>query len=211
MSKEDRRSERVRAGSADGDNPFAALIEQVRAGSKAAADTLYKNHSADVLAAIHDLLGPKDPLRCREDSSDLAQDAWLSAFEALKGSEAFADEREFERFLKKIARNCVGMSRRTANAEKRSHAREEPLAGRDAPAKVPGPAELAAATDEWDLFLAELSPRDRFIVAHVFDGYRLPEIAVGMRLDLRLVQRVVQDAKWRWMEREMLRQHHSCR
>jgi DNA-directed RNA polymerase specialized sigma24 family protein len=163
---------------------------------------LYEKHSSDVLAVIRDLLGPKDPLRQRLDSVDAAQEAWLSAFEALKQGEAFADERQFERFLHKVAANCVGTLRRTAAAEKRSLGREEPLAGRDAPAKVPGPAELAAATDEWDLFLAELSSRDRFIVAHVFDGYRLPEIAVGMRLDLRLVQRVVQGAKWRWMERQ---------
>jgi RNA polymerase sigma factor (sigma-70 family) len=183
-------------------SPFAALIAQVHAGSQSAARTLYENHSEAVLAVIRDLLEPQDPLRRRVDSTDVAQEAWRSAFEALQRGEAFPDERDFARFLHKVAANCVGMMRRAAAANKRSLGREEPLAGRDHPAKAPGPAELAASADHWDVFLAGLLPVDRHIVVRCFRGEPLAEIALALGLDLRFVQRLVKRAQLQWMERE---------
>lgn len=193
------------------DDPFAdeaafeALLEQARAGSAEACTLLYERYSARMLRVIRQrFLGPHDPMRRLVDSFDLVQIAWSNLFAAIQEGKAFATERDFIEFLLAVTSNCCRNTIRTyARTQKRSLHRDRPLgpaAAQIADAE-PGPAACAAAADEWQAFVNALPLVYRHVFVYACNGEPLAEIAGRLRLNLRLVQRIVARTTEKWEQR----------
>ena len=102
------------------------LVERIRRGDAAAAQTLFDRHLASLRTRVQRRL-PR-VLRGKVGASDLTQDAWLAAFNRLDDFED-RGEGSFARWIQGIVdHKVVDEVRRFVGAEKRDARRETPLA-----------------------------------------------------------------------------------
>jgi RNA polymerase sigma factor (sigma-70 family) len=176
---------------------FSALIRQAQAADREAHDNLYRRVQPflDRLARVY-----ADPARASESASDLAQEAWLRAWQYLDRFKCPADDGEsaalFRTWLAQVVRRVGLNKRRDGRAKKRRP--PQPLLSWSADDSVnPGPTDpqpspsANARLDERDRLvlqaLADLPDEiDRTLVRlRFFDGLSLREITdrVGLTYD----------------------------
>jgi RNA polymerase sigma-70 factor, ECF subfamily len=105
------------AGPAPGGASDAALLERLRGGDQAAYAALVREHGGRMLSACRRILGND------EDAQDALQDAFVSAFRAIR---AFHGQSQLGTWLHRIAINAALMKRRSG-ARRREQEIEELL------------------------------------------------------------------------------------
>ena len=180
---------------------FPRLVERLRAGDPAAADTLYRRYVPALRLAVRRRL--HSHLRARFDSLDFVQDVWAS-FLALPPDRLMFDSPEaLVGFLHRVAHHKVAdTTRRGVGRDgKPAPVREVPMADRpdDRPAHLPAgtptPSQWAIADEELDRLLRRLPAGYQEIVHRLREGYTQDDIARMANLSRRTVNRVVRRLK----------------
>jgi hypothetical protein len=180
----------------EGRNEFTDLLEQVRAGSAAAAQELYDKYHEPVLFVIRHHLS--QPLRRICDSIDIAQEVWKSVFRSVEMGEHFASPEAFVAFLRSVSYNKTLLRiRQNITAQKRSLAREEPLErhAEEVLNRASGeddPSARATDADEWAHLMKGLSERDRTVLAALRQGARLADFAAHLKVSEKTLRRFVE-------------------
>lgn len=173
------------------DSEFRDLIEQVRAGSSEAAETLFRKYGHHVLLAARRML-PSN-LRARFDSTDFVQAVWASFFVDCVRREDFNDPKQLVAYLTGMARNKVQLEvRKQAGSKKRDIRRENSMADEpNVTSRDPRPSQQAIAKEAWDNLLAGQSQRDQQIINLCLLGFTQNEIATQLDVSDRTVRRVL--------------------
>jgi RNA polymerase sigma-70 factor (ECF subfamily) len=166
----------------------AELIERARAGDRAAFGDLVERHQQAVFRAV--LVA----LRSREDAEEVAQDAFVAAFQKL---DSFRGEASFKTWLLTIAWNKAMDRRRRVGEWFRRFVSRDDEAGQDPPSPAPShEAELIDRETRGEVrrLLRTLPPKYRDPLMLSSSGeHTFEEIAVLLKIP-------VGTAKWRAME-----------
>jgi RNA polymerase sigma factor (sigma-70 family) len=189
---------------AERDEPWAELLEQVRAGSQDAATRFYERYERRVILYIRvRFLRTGNALRREIDSDDLAQIAWRRVYEAVrKGEVLFRTEGELVRFLLTVTANCCRMEIRSrVEADKRSIRHVVPLnASHQAiPGRAPDPAEAVALADSLQKFVQTLPRLHRTVILYRQQGMSVSEFAQKLSLGVRTIERMLERQRRRWL------------
>jgi RNA polymerase sigma-70 factor (ECF subfamily) len=153
----------------------AALVERAKAGDVNAFAELVRISQAEVYTLAYRLTGNED------DARDVAQDAYLRAFKALK---RFRGDARFSTWMYRITANCA-----SSHLSRRSKSSHDELSDDDAmaderPESNPeGMAEAGALRDRMTSALAELPAPLRAVVV-LRDVYDLPHEAIASELGI---------------------------
>jgi RNA polymerase sigma-70 factor, ECF subfamily len=153
----------------------AALVERAKAGDVNAFAELVRLSQAEVYTLAYRLTGNED------DARDVAQDAYLRAFRALK---RFRGDARFSTWMYRITANCASthLSRRS----KAGHAElsdDDPMPDERPESNPEGMAEAGALRDRMTAALAELPAPLRAVVV-LRDVYDLPHEAIASELGI---------------------------
>jgi len=153
----------------------ARLVASAKAGDSHAFAELVRATQADVYTLAYRLTGNED------DARDVAQDAYLRAFRALK---RFRGDARFSTWMYRITANCA-----SSHLSRRSKSRHEELSDDDSmtddrPESDPETmAEAGFLRDQVTAALADLSPVLRAVVV-LRDVYDLPHDAIASELGI---------------------------
>jgi RNA polymerase sigma-70 factor (ECF subfamily) len=169
-------------GVRDDDSP---LVERAKAGDEAAFEALVRRHQDRAFAVALRLV------RQREDALDIAQEAFVRAYQSLPG---FKGEARFSTWLHRIVVN-LGLDhlrrRTTRDAGEYQDSRALEDAARDVVAPTPDPQEAAEAKEtrrQIQEGLAALPPEQRLVLLlREIDGLSYKEIAQSMRCSIGTV------------------------
>ena len=169
------------------DADFPGLIRRAGAGDDDAREELFLRYGRAVRRAVQRQM-PTD-LRRQFDSLDFAQDVW-AAFLALPADRvAFDTPTALASFLALVARNKM---LHALEAHVSAKAREfEYCQLPELGHYVQTPSQHAIAAERWDELMAAVPPGYRPIVERLRDGHTYPEIAAGLNVSVRTVERVV--------------------
>lgn len=145
------------------DSDEASLLERLRSGDPAAAETLVRDNLPRMLAVARRVLGNE------QDAQDAVQDAFQSAFRALPG---FHGESRLSTWLHRIAVNAALMKRRSLRRRRLERPldalvpafREDGRADGEVPSYTPTPREL--------LEREEFRARIRDLIEELPEDYR---------------------------------------
>ena len=181
--------------SADWDDDFAQLIEQVRAGSQEAAWTLVGKYSRDVQRFVRRSLHQK--LRSKFDSMDFVQIVWGSFFRCPDRLEGMAKSEQLIAYLSTLAKfKVLAEVRRRLQTEKHNLDREESTADADGSPRemmgnIPTPSAVAIARERWDQLLAGEPDQVKRIVELRLQGTTYTEIAVQLDIHERTARKTI--------------------
>lgn len=147
-------------------DPDLDLVEQFRAGERAAFDQLVRRHQKNVWRLVHRYL------RNDADAFDVTQQVFVRAF---KGLAAFRGQASVKSWLYRIAINCSLSWLRDHRRENASEIAEDALAE-----PHPGPASIAGRQDSAQLraAIAQLPPKQKLVLElRVFDDLSFREVA----------------------------------
>ncbi len=142
------------------------LLERARAGDRRAMGELYETHARRVYTVVRRLVGD-DHL-----AEDLAQEAWVRAFEKLH---LFRGEAAFGTWIYRLATNVA------LNRLRRSSKRDGVEAAAELPRVVKAPDEAVVNRRVLAIALDQLPPGyRRVLVLHDIEGWTHEEIAVSL-------------------------------
>jgi RNA polymerase sigma factor (sigma-70 family) len=172
---------------------FAELMRQLAAGSREAADQLYRLYGKHVRRVIRHKLAPE--LRREFDSTDFLQDVWASYFAQPRVFESPAD---LTAFLFSLARHKItDKYRQRIQTQKYNHNRTRPLDSTtlqrlgEPAARTPPPSHEFAAREQWDRLNRGLPDRERRILDLLRQGYTHAQIGQALGVHEKMVQRLV--------------------
>jgi RNA polymerase sigma factor (sigma-70 family) len=182
---------------------FRELLQQIQNGSQEAARTLFERYGNHILRVIRRRLDQK--LRSKFDSCDFLQDVMVSFFQDPPPPEAFAGSAALFGYLATMAHNkVIDAVRGRRKVEKHNVNREHSLEGS---AKVqadrvlgngPTPSEVAMANEKWRGMLRGQPNHYQQILQMLRDGHSHVEIADTLKLNVKMVQRLVQKLRPRF-------------
>jgi RNA polymerase sigma factor (sigma-70 family) len=180
---------------------FPRLVERLRAGDPAAADTLYRQYAPGLRLAIRRRL--HSHLRARFDSLDFVQDVWASFLALPPDRLTFDSPEALVGYLHRVAAHKVtDTTRREVGRDgKPAPVREVSLDGGpgDQPAHPTAgtatPSQWAIADEELDRLVRRLPAGYQEIVHRLREGYTQDDIARMANVSLRTVNRVVRRLK----------------
>ncbi len=180
----------------DHDLEFAALIEQVRAGSQDAAWDLVKTYGRDVQRFVRRSLHQR--MRSKFDSLDFVQIVWGSFFRAPERLHGMAKSDQLIAYLATLAKHKVIGEvrrrlqtakydlRREAGGGKTGHCFEEKLS------PSPTPSSVAIAKERWEQLLAGEPEGVRRIVELRLQGTKFDEIASDLQIHERTARKTIE-------------------
>jgi RNA polymerase sigma-70 factor (ECF subfamily) len=171
-------------------------MEQLRRGSRQAAEVLCERYGPHILRVVRRKLDKK--LRCKFDSQDFEQAVWASFFIDPSHEYRFERPEELIAFLADLAHNkLVDTLRQRYRTAKYNVNRERSLEGsaaqqaRKVVARQPSPSELAVADERWDQLLAGQSPQNRRILELLRLGKTHREVAAEVGVSEKTIQRLI--------------------
>ena len=176
---------------------FESLLEQVRAGSEAAAWTLVETYGPHILRAVRRMVDPR--LRGKLDSQDFVQAVWASVFARPQKLLAMRQPKELIAYLAAITRNnVIEEGQRQIHVKRRDVSRERSL-NDSAVAKnamrqrsrQPSPSDIAIARERWERLAENLPPHYQRIIELRLHGHTFESIAEELSLSERTVRRVL--------------------
>lgn len=182
---------------AKSDEEFHALMQEVLAGSDAAAKELFRDYEPFLLRAIRRKLSKR--IRPKFDSIDFTQDVWASFFAREPEHRVFETSDDLMAFLTRLAQNKVtDAARQQFRAQKYNVNREQSmddstrfdkdwLRGAD-----PTPSQIVMSQEEWQEFLRKQPLVYRRILILLREGKTAAVIAQELNIHPRTVQRVAE-------------------
>jgi RNA polymerase sigma factor (sigma-70 family) len=165
---------------------FDLLMRRVAEGSEEAAREVVDRYGGLLRRAIRRAMDSR--LRCIYDSLDFVQDVWGSVFREPNRLERFKDPEDLVNFLVTLGHNKVlNEARRRLGTEKSNLDKEIPTAPDrldqcvDTPGRFPSAVETAAAEDEFEWLLRDLSPEERVMVQLRSQGVTYAEIGAAVQ------------------------------
>lgn len=180
------------------DAPSAQLLDDWTRGDQAAANELFRRYVGRLTALARGRISRR--LGRRIDAEDVAHSAFRSFFvRARTGRVTVAENGDLWRLLVSIAVNKLHRQVQHNRAGKRSFDREQSLAtigdealtARFTGASPPTVEEAAALAEEFELFLAELSPLERKVIELRMQDHSQSEIAARVGRTERTVRRIL--------------------
>jgi RNA polymerase sigma-70 factor (ECF subfamily) len=166
----------------DVDPVFAALLDEVRAGSQDAAWKLVDKYGRDVQRFVRRSLNQR--LRSKFDSLDFVQIVWGSFFRAPERLQGIERVEQLIAYLATLAKfKVLTEVRRRLDTEKYDVMREDvrneakPLPDMNHDGNMPTPSAVAIAKERWEQLLAGQSEQVRRIVEMRLRGTTFHEIA----------------------------------
>lgn len=175
---------------------FNALMQQVLAGSEAAAEELFRDYEPYLLHAIRQRLSKR--LRSNFDSLDIAQDVWKSFFVAPPAERHFQSPAELVAFLTKLAAHkVIDAARKRLRGQKHEAGREQSIDDSQsfdknrlaAPDRTPS--QILMSQEEWVKFLGEQPLVYRQVFILLREGKTHEEIAAELKISTKSVQRAL--------------------
>jgi len=170
---------------------FRELMEQVRAGSDAAAHELVEVYGPYILRVVRRRL--HQHLRSKFDSTDFVQAVWASFFAIPHEDRQFDRAETLVAFLAAVARNKV-----IEAVRQRFQAHEYPLQEPDQPGQAdplrgrqPTPSEVAIAREEWDRLWNSPDDQEQLIVRSRWKGGTVRAIAARLGVSERTIRRIL--------------------
>lgn len=179
----------------DYDPEFAALIEQVRAGSQEAAWQLVERYGRDVQRFVRRSLHQR--LRSKFDSLDFVQIVWGSFFRAPERLQGMARAEQLIAYLATLAKfKVLTEVRRRLQTEKYDVKREDVSgASHTSPDENSGPlptaSAVAIAKERWDQLLADEPEQVKRIVELRLQGTTYNEIADNLHIHERTARKTI--------------------
>jgi RNA polymerase sigma factor (sigma-70 family) len=184
------------AGTAKERHEFAQLMEQVRNGSRDAAETLLARYGPHIQRVVRHKLHRR--LRTRFDSLDFVQDVWASFFANPPALQRYDSPEALLKFLVAVARNKVmEVVRQGLKTEKHNLNRERSLDGSVAiqaagvPARQPTPSQLFAAEERWNQLLHQIPDQHQQMLHLLREGNTHEQIARQLGVNERTVRRAL--------------------
>lgn len=181
------------------DEEFHALMQEVLAGSEAAAEELFRDYGPSLLHAIRRRMNKR--IRSQFDSLDFAQDVWASFFKEGPEKRSFNNPTELVLFLTKVAENkIINVVRHRVETQKHDLEREESLDDSrqidkdELVGAQPTPSQIMMTKEEWVEFLRKQPLVHRRIFILLREGKTQEQIAGVLGIHKKTVQRVVADA-----------------
>ena len=183
-----------------GEDEFATLMDQVRAGSDHAFHELVEKYGRHVLRAVRRKLNTS--LRSKFDSADFVQAVWASFFESRERILAFPTAAALVEFLSQMARNKVtDECRRRFVMQGKNVNRELPLHSTanvpDLASRGPTASERVMADEQMQGLITGQPSECRQIVALMREGATQGEIAAALGVAPRTIRRVLRRLRQR--------------
>lgn len=185
--------ERRGGAMSDTGNEFERLMERVRTGDAEAARILFDRYGPAIRMVVRRRLNRH--MRTEFDSLDFVQDAWASFFRLTAERCTFQTPEELVAFLLRMTRNKLSDAYRQRyqteahNLRKLRHLRSD-LDEQDG--RHPTPSQFAIAEEEWDRMLLHTPPKLRHALELLRAGHSKQEIAEGLGLHPKTIQRLLQ-------------------
>src|SRR3954466_12412319 len=143
------------------EEPFAELINRIRAGDEQAAADLVRRYEPEIRREVRFLL--RDPfLRRSFDSMDICQSVMGSFFlRAALGEYDLSRPEDLVRLLISMTRNKVVDATRRQRAQRRDHRRATSLEAVDIASVTPSPSQVAEGRELLAAFRDRLSAEER--------------------------------------------------
>jgi RNA polymerase sigma factor (sigma-70 family) len=177
----------------DADVPVAGLGKRLQAGDPAAAEELFARYSQRLIGLARQHLGRK--VASREDGEDVVQSVFRTFFRRSEGGEFQIDTSG------ELWRLLVTITVRKAQAKVRHHTAQQRNVGAEVPgdaallaealAREPRPDELVMVADEIDALVRGFPELHSKALALRLQGCSVPEIATGLRVSRRTVERAL--------------------
>lgn len=173
---------------------FQALMRELRAGSREAADRLCRDYQHHILRVVRRRL--VKALRAQVDSVDLVADVWLSFFARSPAERHFDTPRALIAYLQKMAANKVAEThRQRIGSGKYCIFRVEPDCDlnsvSDRPGRSPSAIQLLVAEDEFERMIRGRPMHERRILTMLRHGLSHSEIARKLKTNVKTVQRLL--------------------
>lgn len=182
---------------APADDPDHDLIRDLRAGSQTAARELFDRYCERLMRLARRRIGQQ--MHGRIDPEDVLQSAFRTFFTRLRNDEfTFAGENDLFKLLVRLTVRKALRQIAFHRAAKRNPAREAVPADPDHDlllqvcAHEPPPDVEVALINEFERFVARLSPADRKVLEMKLDGYSTAEIAAAIGSYERKVRRILE-------------------
>jgi RNA polymerase sigma-70 factor (ECF subfamily) len=180
------------------DNDFARLMERVRGGCPDAIDEFLRRYGGHIREVVRQHLNQK--LRTQFDSLDFQQDVWKSFFTGPARHHTFRSPQALARYLAEMAcHKVIDVHRRRLESAAHGTSREQTFGdipfsqvAPEVAARNPTPSQFAIANEEWQRLLAEQPKHHRRILELRREGHTRAEIARALRVDERMVSRVLE-------------------
>jgi RNA polymerase sigma factor (sigma-70 family) len=183
----------------DEPSPSVNLLQQLQGGDKAAAEAIFQRYVERLTRLARSRLSAK--LAARVDPEDIIQSAYRSFFMAARQGRFVAERGgDLWRLLVEVVLHKLYRQVEHHTAQRRSVERERQVLDSRGetvglPDKTPTPAEAAAAVEELEAILQQLSERGRQTLELRLQGYQLEEIAERLGCNERTVRRWLSEAR----------------
>jgi RNA polymerase sigma-70 factor (ECF subfamily) len=185
---------------ASADPEFDDLMRRVRAGCPDAVRVLFERYSDHIRRLVRRRLHRR--LRSQYDSLDFVQSVWASFIQIPAERYHFDAPDDLVGYLARVAyhkvvdafRDRIAAAKRDANREVSLEQSAGQPEGDPLPVRAPEPtpSQVAIAGERWERLREALPPRYRQALELLRQGYTQLEVADRLRLNPKLVHRLVQ-------------------
>lgn len=173
-----------------GQNEFLQLLEGCRRRDVVATAEFVDRYLPHVRSAVRRRLSGN--LRARFDSQDFTQNVWLSFFRVAVDRLDVQDETALVAYLCQMARVRVVEEYRHQTTLKNDLSRAVSMEGLgEPPGREPTPSTAAIHDEEWRILIANLTVRERDMLAMLREGHTHADTAAALNLSEKTVQRLV--------------------
>lgn len=169
---------------------FLELLEGCRRRDTGATAEFVDRYLPHVRTAVRRRLSGN--LRVRFDSHDFAQNVWLSFFRVAVDRIDVRDETALVAYLCQMARLRVAEEYRHQTTLKNDLNRAVSMdMGEEPTGREPTPSTAAINDEEWQLLIANLTDRERAMLAMLREGHTQADTAAALNLSEKTVQRLL--------------------